>query len=604
MRFFNIETFLPGDENSLDINDYVEKVNDERNLIERFCEIISEEDPDIIYGYNSDSFDFRIIRERSEKNKIKLKLSRDGKGINFKRRTRSSSARIGGRVHIDVFNFVSRVIPTQLQTEVLSLGEVSKEILNEDRLGMEETRKWHETGNMAELAKHSLDKSELSFRLGNFFLPQIMEISRLIGQTPFDVSRMMYSQIVEYYLSKRAVLSKRIIPNQPKYGEIARRKRRRPYVGGFVKEPVGGIHNRIAVLDFRSLYPTVIATHNISPETLERGNKSDGYVVPGEGTWFSRKPEGFVSSMIRELIETRKEMKKKTGEYNALREKALKIAANAVYGYFAYPGSKWYCFECARASAAWGRFYVKDIIRKAEKDGFDVIYSDTDSVFLKSDDVEEKTIKFLKKINRTLPGIIELELQGFYKKGLFVSTSSGRGAKKKYALMNEEGHLTIRGFETVRRDWCGLARDVQRNVLKYVLEDKKKESVEYVKKIIENIKKDKIEMKEFVIHEQITKETEEYGQMSPHVSAAMKMEKNGIQVEPGDTIMFVITSGSGSISQRAEPFELSNSLKIDKDYYIKNQIIPAAMRVLSSLGVGEEQLTGGGKQTGLGKFGV
>lgn len=583
-----------------------EVLKNEKQMLKRFVEVIKEENPDIIYGYNSDSFDFKIIHERAEKNKMKLDLSRDGSEVKFTRRARASSAEIQGRVHVDLFNFVSNILAVNLQTEVLGLDEVSSEILGDEKIEMqlEEIYECWRKGETTNLAEYCLKDSELAFKLGEFLLPQIIELCKLIGQTPFDVSRMTYSQLVEWYLSKRAFAMGRIIPNQPKFEEIKKRRMRRSYVGGFVKEPTEGLHKDIAVLDFRSLYPTIIATYNISPETFKKGDKIRGFGVPESDNWFSTSPRGFVSSVIRDLIKKRLEIKFKKKKDSGIQEKALKIIANAIYGYFAFPGSKWYCFECAESSATWGRFYIKKIIKEAESDGFRVIYSDTDSVFLTSVGIKTKTKNFLKKINTSLPGIMELDLQGFYRRGIFVSTRTGRGAKKRYALIDDSG-LTIRGFETVRRDWCNLAKQVQRKVLMFVLEkDDVNGAREYVKRVVEDIRKRKVEMKDLVIYEQLTKKLKDYEQIGPHVVVAQKMKQRGESVGPGMIVMFVITKGSGSISQRAEPFENITTGQVDTDYYVNNQIVPAAMRVLSVLGVQEEELKGEGKQVGLKRFGV
>lgn len=596
--------------------DWVEVLENEKELLKRFIKIIEEEDPDIIFGYNSDSFDFKIIDERCEEKDIELKIGREESKVRFVRRARTSSAKIWGRVHIDLFNFISKILSPQLETEVLSLGEVSSEILGDKKIDMEledVLESWRRGKNLEKLGEYCLKDSELAFRLGEYLLPQILELSRLIGQTPFNITRMAYSQLVEWYLSRVAFENDRIIPSQPKYKEIQKRRKRDPYVGGFVKEPKEGIHEKIVVLDFKSLYPTIMATFNISPETLDCDCcKEEGYDVPDLPYKFCKKKEGFISGVVKNLIKERDKIKKKMKKTKEGSKKwkkldnqqyALKIIANSTYGYLAYRGSKWYCFECAKSASAFGRYYIKKIIKEAEKD-FDVIYGDTDSVFLKSENIKKKSKKFLQKINKELPGIMRLDFDGFYKRGVFVSKKSGKGAKKRYALIDEDKNLNIRGFETVRRDWCSLAKKVQRKVLRLILEKNKPEkATNYVKETIEKIKKKQINLKELIIYEQITKPLEKYEQIGPHVSAAKKMKKMGEPVGPGSIIMFVIREGSGKISDRAEPFEKMKKEKIDSQYYIDHQIIPAALRVLKVLGVTEEELKGKGKQTGLEKFG-
>ncbi|MCD6368065.1 MAG: ribonuclease H-like domain-containing protein [Candidatus Aenigmarchaeota archaeon] len=595
---------------------FVEVVENEKELLERFVKTIVEEDPDVIFGYNSDEFDFKMIEERAEENKVKLSLGRDGSEVKFVRRARTSSAKIWGRIHLDLFSFVSNILSPHMETEVLTLGEVSSEILGDEKIEMdleEMLESWRKGENLRKFVEYCLKDSELTYRLGEKLFPQILELSKLIGQPPFDVSRMTYSQLVEWYLSKRAVAEDRIIPNQPKYEDIQRRRMKPSYTGGFVKEPIEGLHENIAVLDFKSLYPTIMATFNISPETLNcECCKDDGHKVPELGYWFCKKKKGFISSVVEEIIKKRFEVKEKMKKVKDPKERedldreqyALKIIANSTYGYLAYVGSKWYCFECAQSASAFGRFYIKKIIDEAEKEGFQVIYGDTDSVFLEAENIEVKSKKFLEKINNELPGIMQLDLQGIYRRGLFVVTKSGKGAKKRYALVDDEGNLTIRGFETVRRDWCNLAKEVQRNVLRYILEKNDvKGAVEYVKDVVKRIKNREIELKEFIIYEQLTKSLEEYEQIGPHVVAAKKMKERGESVGPGSIIMFVIREGSGSISDRAEPVEDMDLNRIDTQYYIDHQIIPAALRVLEVLGVTKEELKGGGKQLGLKGFG-
>ncbi|MFZ3077371.1 MAG: DNA-directed DNA polymerase [Candidatus Aenigmatarchaeota archaeon] len=380
-----------------------EILSDEKQMLERFVEIVREQNPDIILSYNGDAFDFALMQERALELKTKLALGRDGSNIKFERRARTSSARIAGRVHVDLYGFISNVLGTQLQTETLSLDAVSAELLSDRKIEMEFEQimeDWREKKDLAKLAEYCLKNSQLALRLGDYILPQVFELSKLVGQMPFDVSRMMYSQLVEWFLSKRAFALRTIIPNQPKFAEIESRRLKPRYIGGYVKEPMGGIHEGIAVLDFRSLYPSIIATFNISPETMDCEKKEKGHQVPESKHWFC-KDEGFVSKVIRELIERRIELKKKLKTINDKKELrrmkneelSLKTVTNACYGYLAFSGSKWYCYECAESAAAFGRFFIKKIIAEAEKEGFAVIYADTDSCFVKLKKSSQKYAK-------------------------------------------------------------------------------------------------------------------------------------------------------------------------------------------------------------------
>ncbi len=593
-----------------DFQPWVEVVNDEKQLLEKFVEIINQYDPDILVSFNGDSFDFPVIQERASQKKVKLTLSRDREEMKFTRRARISSARIKGRIHIDLFNFINNILSPNLQTEVLSLDAVSGELLGDKKIEMdyqELLEAWQKKKDLCKLTEYCLKDSELTFKLAHLLLPQILEMSKTVGQLPFDISRMTYGQLAEWYLTRKAVEMQKIIPNQPKWEDIKKRKTF-TYAGGFVKEPLAGLHENIAVLDFRSLYPSIIATFNISPETLNCScGRENSYQVPGTDYWFCKKEKGFVSSTVEELIQKRAELKQrmKKTEKDSLEHKildtrqlSLKIVANAIYGMFAFAGAKWYCRECAESCAAFGRFFIKQTIQEAEKEGLTVVYADTDSCFIKNPfpdkELSKEVDKFLNHINSKLPGILELELQGTYKRGIFIPRETAPGtAKKRYALIDKNDNLLIRGLETVRRDWCNLAKQLQRKVLTYILKDKKvDEAIQYVRNTIEKLRKKEIPLKDLTIYEQLTKPLSTYKQIGPHVAAAQKMLRRGKKVSEGMLVMFAITSGKGSISERAEPVEDITIQDIDENYYVENQIVPAALRVLQVLKVTRDKLLG------------
>ncbi|MFH1229593.1 MAG: DNA-directed DNA polymerase [Candidatus Aenigmatarchaeota archaeon] len=378
---------------------YVDVLKDEKELLERFVELVNEERPDVLLGFNSDEFDMQVIQKRADKLKVRLALSTDASELKFARRARTSAARLKGLVHIDLFKFIDNILSNQMQTEMMTLDAISAELLGDKKIEMEYEEileAWRKGKDLAKLAEYCLKDSELTFRLGEFVLPQIRELSRLSGQLLFDTSRMTFSQLVEWYLSKKAYEMDTVIPNQPKWNEIQERREFSPYEGGFVKEPIPGIHEGIAVLDFKSMYPSLMVSYNISPELLNCNCcTKDRHEIPGTKYWFCKRKRGFVSEAIRELIERRiairekmKTIKKGTAEWNRLdREQfAIKTVANSSYGYYAFSSSKWYCRECAQSLASLGRFFIKKVIDKAEKEGFVVLYADTDSCFVKLKD--------------------------------------------------------------------------------------------------------------------------------------------------------------------------------------------------------------------------
>jgi DNA polymerase Pol2 len=383
----------------------------------------------------------------------------------------------------------------------------------------------------------------------------------------------------------------------PKYDEIEGRRQLPSYTGAIVIEPKTGLHENILVFDFQSLYPTIIVTHNISPETLNCGHTECRMrnAVPNGKNYFCIQQKGFIPKHLEEIIFERRKVKEelKKSKNNMLKnyQYALKIIANAMYGYFGYAGSRWFCRECGESCAAFGRYYITKVIEDAKENKLEIIYAETDSCFVKVKDKKsaEVAIKWHDKMNEKLPGIIELEYRDFYPAGIFVAKrDEEKGAKKRYALLTEDGKLEIRGFETVRRDWCDLAKQVQHEVLRIILFEKDlNKAIKFVKDEIEKIKKGKAKIEDLVIRTQLTSSLSSYKQIGPHVKAAQKLKEKGLQVLEGMIIEYIIVKGKGSISDRAEPLELYKG-DYDPEYYVNNQVLPAALRVLQAFGIKED----------------
>ncbi len=287
------------------------------------------------------------------------------------------------------------------------------------------------------------------------------------------------------------------------------------------------------------------------------------------------------------------------------REQSLKLLANSFYGYLGFFNARWYSIESARSVTAWGRYHIQRVIEKAKDEGFRVIYGDTDSVFLTLEGKKtDNAVKFVEKINRNLPGVMELEFEGYYPSGLFVSAKMGEaGAKKKYALLNNKGDIEIKGFETVRRNWSFVAKEVQKNVLKIILKENNPEkALKYVKKVINEMREHKVPLEKVVIHTQLQKEIGDYVAVGPHVAAAQIMKNKGIDVGPGTIIKFVVGKGKGRIKDKVKLPEDISQDDYDPEYYINNQILPSVDRIFDALGVDKKELTDKEGQKKLGSF--
>jgi len=321
--------------------------------------------------------------------------------------------------------------------------------------------------------------------------------------------------------------------------------------------------------------------------------------------------------MLKEIILLRKkykqELKKKDSAITRARSNAFKLLANASYGYQGFFGARYYCPEASAATTSLSRDFIKKMIDEIDKSGFKTIYSDTDSIaFLKNGKSKKETTEMLEKLNEKLPGIMELELEDFYKRGIWVTKRTGEfGAKKKYALIGEEGKLKIRGFETVRRDWCDLARETQNRILRMILEDgNENRALTYIKEISAKIKERRIDKEEILVRTQLKKPISEYKSITPHVIAAKKMEEMHIPIDEGALIEYYIAeqSPNGSASPKKKGLvrdrvKLANEEgEYDIEYYLKHQILPAVENIFQVFNLDINAILETKKQMTLGDF--
>ncbi len=198
---------------------------------------------------------------------------------------------------------------------------------------------------------------------------------------------------------------------------------------------------------------------------------------------------------------------------------------------------------------------------------------------------------------------MELDFQGYYPRGIFVAQKgSEKGAKKRYALIDEKGKLKITGFETVRRNCSAIAKEVQEKVLSLILSEKVLEAVVYVKETVNQLKRGSIPLEKLIIKTQITRELGRYTSIGPHVAIARKRQAQGEQIVPGTVVEYIISTGTGLVRERALLPDEVREGNYDADYYIHNQLLPAVSGIFAVLGYTEEDLAADSSQTGLGQF--
>ncbi len=588
----------------------------EREMIDAFTDLIKRLDPDVIVGYNSVNFDIPYLLSRAKTLKTEFTISRYGEETKKEPHGLVEFVKAPGRINLDLYHvvkFVSVVGASEklIRVNSFKLGEIYEAVTGSDKKMVEKDNIWQmwdgPDKERETLAEYSLDDSIALNELYNFFIPLELEVARVTGTTLGEASISTTGQLVEYLLMRYARLHNELIPNKPDTEEIETRLEN-PIEGAYVKTPEAGIYDNIAVFDFRGLYPSIIITHNIDPGTLCTDCKE--YFEAPDGTKFRKDRLGITPTVLKKLIAERAEVKKAykkdpDNKFLAARSSALKILANSFYGYLGYARSRWYSRACAAAVTAFGRSYIAKTMDEAEKMGFKVLYGDTDSIFLLiGKRSKEDVMEFLKRMNGLLPDTMELELEDFYTRGVFVGKRGAEGtsgAKKKYALLSEHGRIKIRGFELVRRDWSYVARNTQKRVLETILKEGSKEkAVGIVKEVIEKLRKGDIPIKDLVIYTQIRKKLSQYDVKSPEIYAAKKAIEKGFKKRDeleGAVVGYVITKHGNSISEKAELEALAEDY--DPEYYIMHQVVPATMKILKELGYSEEELKGGGSQRRL-----
>ena len=366
--------------------DFVETVSSEKELILKFVGTIKSENPDIILGYNSDKFDFPYLKERARKLGLPLKLGVDGSKLKFIT-VPKKAASIKGRIHVDLY----RVVRRHLQLNSHTLQSVYRELLGDDKIDIpldQIQACWNSGSGLDRLFKYSLEDAVAVTEIGGKMLPLSLELTRLVGQPLFEIVRRGTGTQVEWYLIRKAVEYGYVVPN--KFGTYLR-----DVVGGHVEDPTPGLHENIFYFDFRSLYPSIIIAKNISPDTLtEDGDEETCHVAPEFGYKFRKEPIGFIPQVTAQILDKRIRTKTRMNETTDpeerqildFRQNALKTLISTIYGLFNHSTYRWYSIEASEAITAWGREFLKKTMEDAQKEGFKVLYADTDGFYAVFDD--------------------------------------------------------------------------------------------------------------------------------------------------------------------------------------------------------------------------
>jgi len=433
--------------------------NSEDELIEGFSKIQQKFDPDVVFSFGGNTFDWPFLIKRAGRTKAKLSVGRDDGPA---RQSLYGHFSLTGRANVDLLDFSQDLYDVKIKT-VENVGrylgvEASTPTIDET----EYYERWTGRDRLV-LVEQMKSQATSIFNVGEDALDYALQLSNLSALPPDQVLAAAVGFRVDSYLLLEAHKLGELIPGREELNII-------PYKGAIVLEPSVGLHDNVAVLDFSAMYPSLMVKYNISPDSLVEREGDEVFEVPEVGHHFRKNPPGFYKIVLSQLIASRQAAKleaakspRGTPEHKILkaREKATKVITNATYGYAGWAGSRWYSREVAESAAALGRDTINKSIDIAKNLGLKVLYGDTDSLFVQ---YEEKLVNhFIKDIDKNLG--LEINLGQLYKRILFTE------AKKKYAGLLDDGELDVVGMEAIRGDWSNLARNVQNEVLKLVLQD-------------------------------------------------------------------------------------------------------------------------------------
>ncbi|MFC2134633.1 DNA polymerase II [Bacteroidota bacterium] len=555
-------------------------VKNEKEMLNKFRDIVLDLDPDIITGWNVIDFDLFKLEEKFRQYNLQYRLGRNEDDCKIRRQEsffRDSSANFPGRMILDGITLM-KISFVRLQD--YKLDTASSEILGEKKLiGSENKGAEIEDAfknNPQKLADYNLKDTTLVLDILEKTGVVELTIQRsLLTGIQLDRVKGSISAFDSLYL--RDLKVKGYVAASAKFGNREER-----ITGGYVMDSKPGIYDYVIVCDFKSLYPSIIRTFNIDPFTFVPDCKGKNLIKAPNGACF-KKEHGILSGMIQRLWNARDEQKKKG---NKTGSNAIKVLMNSMFGVMANPVFRFHSIEMANAITHFAQHLIKLTAKKIEEMGYEVIYGDTDSVFVnlnvKNDKEAMKIGKDIQdKMNTFFPDYIkkkygcenflELEFEKTYKRFLMPKArGSEEGSKKRYAgLLLKDGKekMDFVGLEFVRRDWTELAKKFQLELLQKIF--RKEEVADYVKKFVTDLKKGKYDDL-LVYRKAIRKELKDYTKTTPpHVKAARMLK----ELKSNIIEYFITVNGP-------EPLELHKN-KIDYEHYIEKQIKPLADTVLS-----------------------
>ncbi len=581
----------------------------EEECLIKFKEELIKLDPDIITGWNVIDFDLVYLREKFAKYKIPFDIGRTNETARIRIESsffKSSSVDIPGRQVLDGINLIRdpfiQEAPSirNAEFESYTLEDVSQAILGSGKLLkgkdrhniIEELYNKGDKESLQKLIDYNLNDCYLVYQIliKTKIIELIAERSQLTG-LPLDRITASIAAFDSLYI--REARKRNLVSPTTIFSNKEERIK-----GGYVSSLKSGIYSNVLILDFKSLYPSIIKTFNIDPASFLE--KKEKLAIESPNKAYFKNQDGILPQIIEKLHQEREKAKKEKRE---LASYAIKIIMNSFFGVLANPNCRYFNLKMANAITHFGQMIIQLTAKEIEKKGYKVIYLDTDSCFVETNTTKEKAEKLGNEISVYINNFYNeyvkknykrrsyLELQ-FAKLYLSLMIPSLRGsetaAKKRYAgLIEKDGkeEIEVTGLEAIRGDWTEAAQEFQIELLKKLF--KKEPIEEFIKSYIKKIKSGKMDDK-LIYRKSIRKELSEYTKTTPpHVKAARKL-----QTLDSNIIQYYITTDGPEPIQKLKH-------KIDYDHYIEKQIKPIANQILILLNKSFEDIAQSSKQAKL-----
>ncbi len=593
-------TLMRDKKNHIDKKNNIEYLSTTFTLLKSFLYWMHKIDADIIIGWNIVNFDFRFLQKIFNQYNLAFNIGRNSTAVSWRKaRTESEHyfLHIPGRVVLDGIDTLKSA---SYHFDSFSLEFVGQQLLNRGKLiSTSENRdplykakeiQYLYKHNKVSLAAYNLEDCRLVWDIfkHTHLIHFSIERARLTG---LEMSRTGGSVAAfdNLYLP-RLHRKLYVAPNIGDY------KNAISAPGGYVMNSKPGLHNSVLVLDFKSLYPSIIRTFHVDPYArIAAKQENKEQTIPGfNGAYFS-KTEFILPDIIKELWIARDKAKK---ENNSSLSQAIKIIMNSFYGVLGTPGCRIHDSRLTSSITLRGHEIMQRTAKLIEEKGYDVIYGDTDSVFVslknkvnndQANIIGHKLIKHINSYwekniqkNYGVPSYLEMEYETHYQR-FFMPTIRGseKGSKKRYAglqISTDKSQIIFKGLESVRSDWTLLAREFQQKLYAKIFNDEPYQ--EYIKRIIKDLQAGKFDNK-LIYRKRLRQKLASYHKnIPPHARAAIKAEhffkKTGqpSRYQLPSWIEYVITLNG------PETLECQNS-RLDYQHYIDKQLTPIADTILT-----------------------